>query len=46
METFVILFTQQVLLVLVAVSIFGGLAYLWLQDQMRALEAEAVRVRR
>ena len=46
METLRPFFAQQVLLVLITVGVFGRLGYLWLQDQMRALEAKAERVRR
>ena len=46
METLRLFFTQQVLLAVITVGVFGGAGYLWLQDRMRALEAKAVRVRR
>ena len=46
METLRPFFTQHVLPVLITVGVLGRLGYLLLQDQMRALEAKAVRVRR
>jgi hypothetical protein len=45
METMRPFFSQQILVILIAAGVFGGLGYLWLRDQMRALEAKAVRVR-